>query len=102
MTHVHDQDHELVVIERLSDMSEIYPEPAPLADAWRDRLEESEPLPDPPDYLAEDAARRRFEIEHAAWMEEHGPEYERIMAELEAEHPAPLPEPEGPDDEPWF
>lgn len=51
----------------------------------------------PPDYLAEDAARQRFDIEHAAWMEEHGEEYERVMAELEAEHLASLPEPEGPD-----
>jgi hypothetical protein len=59
-------------------------------------------LPDPPDYLAEDAARRRFGIEHAAWMEEHGAEFQRVMEELEAEHPAPPPEPEGPDDEPSF
>lgn len=59
-------------------------------------------LPDP-DYLAEDAARRHFEMEHAAWMEEHGEEFARVMAELEAEADAPLPEPEGPDiNELWF
>jgi hypothetical protein len=56
----------------------------------------SPPYPNPPDYLAADAAKHRFREEHAAWAAEHGPEYERVMAELEAAHPAPLPQPEQP------
>jgi len=33
-------------------------------------------------------------------VEEHGAEYERVMAELDEQRPVPLPELEGPDLEP--
>jgi hypothetical protein len=61
---------------------------------------ERQHVADPPEHLAEEEALHRFRIEHAAWAEEYGEEYERVVAELDEQYPVSLPQPEGPDLEP--
>ena len=70
------------------------PEGAPAGHALDD-------LPDPPEYLAADAARRRFEIEDAAWLAAQGKTFQRVYAEIEeAAEKTITPERDGPDLEP--